>query len=39
MHSSLSFHDANWREHAVNKASSTDALPTHFVLADVEVFF
>jgi len=27
----LSFHDANWREHAENKTSSTDALLTHFM--------
>jgi len=26
----LSFHDANWREHAENKTSSTDALSTLF---------
>jgi len=24
----LSFHEVNWREHAENKTSSTDALPT-----------
>jgi len=35
----LSFHDANWREPAENKASSTDALLTHYVLAGFEVFF
>jgi len=27
----LSFHNPNWREHAENKTSCTDALPTRFV--------
>ena len=35
----LSCHDANWREHTETKASNTDALPTHYDLAGVEVFF
>jgi len=34
----LSFHDANWRENADNKTSSTDALPTHDALTGVERF-
>jgi len=29
---SLSCHNANWREHAESKASSTDALPTHAMI-------
>jgi len=33
----LLFHDANWREPAESKTSSTDALPTHYVLAGVEL--
>jgi len=32
-------HDANKREHEESKASNTDALPTHYDLAGVEVFF
>ena len=32
---SVSFRDANWREHAEKKTSSTDALPTPFVFQQV----
>jgi len=28
----LSFHDANWIEHAESKPRNTDALPTHFMI-------
>jgi len=28
----LSWHDANWREHAESKAGNTDALPTHVLI-------
>ena len=35
----LSFHDANWWEHTEKKTGSTDAVPTHYVLAGIEVFF
>jgi len=28
----LSFHDANWIEHAESKTGNTDALHTHFMV-------
>jgi len=34
----LPCHDANWIEHAGSKAKKTDALPTHYDLAGVEIF-
>jgi len=36
---SMPCHDANWREHAESKARNTDALPTYFMIASVEIFF
>jgi len=35
----LSCHDANWIEHTESKARNSDALPTHWALADVEMLF
>jgi len=35
----LPCHDANWIEHTESKARNTDALPTHYDLAGVEMFF
>jgi len=34
----LPCHDTNWIEHTESKARNTDALPTHYNLAGVEMF-
>jgi len=36
---SLPCRDANWTEHTESKARNANALPTHYDLAGVEMFF